>query len=57
MYMYMYMYRRSRKFRRYFNKRRSLRWQKLNARKILSRYIYNVNRGQVAKIKHAKKQK
>ena len=46
---------RSRKFRcYYFNFCQSLGWRKLNVRKILSRYIYNVNRGQVAKIKHAK---
>ena len=34
--------------------RRLLQWRKLNAQRILSHYTYNVNRSQVAKIKHAK---
>ena len=36
------------------NYRRSLGWQKLNVQKILLCYTYNVHRGQVVKIKHAK---
>ena len=39
---------------RLINFRWSLGWRKLNLRKIPSCYTYNVNRGQVAKIKRTK---